>query len=185
MNTNIAFKVALPMVLAGMFIVVIFIAFNPQQMDMMFYIFVFLVFIFIFFYGFATGQRVAFPVKRLLKRAIDLSRGDLKSRFYMETKDEFGELAQIFNKIADELEQSRATEQNSEQAMDIKIRAKTQDMAETISVLEQKVRNRTAEMGRVMEELERIKAETKVKDDELEALKKNGTGRVARKIIKQ
>lgn len=179
MNTSIAFKVALPMILASIFIMVCFIALEPQAMNIGFFIVIFLICVFVFFYGFSTGQKVAFPVKRLLKRAIDLSQGDLKSRFYMETKDEFGELASIFNKIADELEESRGNKEKTEQSVDIKVKARTQELEETINALEQKVKNRTAELERKIEESESVQREV----DELK--KKVGVLRPKAKNPKQ
>jgi len=77
---GLSLKITMPVVLAGMFIMVVFLALNPTGLSMSFYIIFFLLFIFIFFYGFATGQKISMPVKKLLKRAIDLSKGDLKTR---------------------------------------------------------------------------------------------------------
>ncbi|MFA6190491.1 MAG: HAMP domain-containing protein [Candidatus Staskawiczbacteria bacterium] len=161
-----SFKVALPVILAGMFSIVVFLALNPEGLEPSFYIILFLLSIFIFFYGLHIGQSVAMPVKKILKRAIDLSKGDLKTRFYLETKDEFGELAQIFNKIADDLEQSRMNAENSEKSVGIKVKAKTQDLEETINALEQKVKNRTVEIEKLMQESARLQNQIKTKEVE-------------------
>ncbi len=156
---KISFKVALPVILAGMFAVVVFLALNPEGLDPSFYIILFLLSVFIFFYGLHVGQTVSAPVQKILKRAINLSNGDLKTRFYLETKDEFGELAQIFNKIADDLETSRANAANSEKSVGIKVKAKTQDLQETINALEQKVKNRTIEIEKLMQEAAKLQGQ--------------------------
>ncbi len=149
---KVSFKVALPVILAGMFAIVVFIALNPEGLSPSFYVILFLLSVFIFFYGLHVGQSVAQPIEKILKRAVDLSKGDTKARFYLETKDEFGELAQIFNKIADDIENSRNKAENSEKSVNIKVKAKTQDLEEVISALEQKVKNRTIEVERLMKQ---------------------------------
>lgn len=182
MNIPLAFKVALPMVLASVFIMVSFIAIEPDNMTVGFFVVLFFICVFVFFYGFSTGQKVAFPVKKLLKRAIDLSQGDLKSRFYMETKDEFGELAQIFNKIADELEASKENKEKSEQTVDIKVKARTQELEETIGALEQKVKNRTAELERKIEESEAVQREVEDLKKQMAVLKPKAKTKVKKEI---
>ncbi len=168
---KVSWQIAFQVILTGVFILVVFMALNPTGLDASFYIIFTLLFIFIFFYGLSVGQKLAMPVKKLLKRAIDLSKGDLKTRFYLETKDEFGELAQIFNKIADELEKSRDTTANSEKAVDIKVKAKTQDLQETINALEQKVQNRTIELERLLRDSEQLQNSAKSRDLETADLK--------------
>ena len=168
---KISWQIAFQVILTGIFTLVVFIAMNPTGLDASFYIIFVLLFIFIFFYGLSVGQKLAMPVKKLLKRAIDLSKGDLKTRFYLETKDEFGELAQIFNKIADELEESRNTTANSEKSIDIKVKAKTQDLQETINALEQKVKNRTIELERLLQESQKLQDSAKSKESETQDLK--------------
>ncbi len=169
---SISFKIAFPVILAGAFIMVVFMALNPSGVDFSFYIVLSLLFVFIFFYGLSTGQKISLPVKKLLKRAIDLSRGDLKTRVYLETKDEFGELAQIFNKIADDLEKSRSNSENSEKSVDLKVRARTQELEETIDALEQKVKNRTIEYDKIIGQVQNLQQSTEGKESEISNLKK-------------
>ncbi len=164
--SKITFKIALPIIIIGVFTIVVFIATGSSNINFGFYVVVLLLSIFIFLFGFATGQELASPVKKLLKRATDLSKGDLTTRVYLETKDEFGELAQIFNKIAQELEESHSKAEKTEKSVDIKVRAKTQDLEETINALDQKVKNRTIELERIMGESEKLKEEIKNKEKE-------------------
>ena len=116
----------------------------------------------------------SFPqrVKKLLQRATDLSEGNLTTRVYLETKDEFGDLAKVFNKIADELQESRSRTETTEKSVDMKVKARTQALEETIKALEQKVKNRTLELQRMVDESEIIQEKTKTKETETERLKK-------------
>jgi methyl-accepting chemotaxis protein len=168
---KIIFKVATPIILAGLFIIVIFIALNYGALSREVYIvFVFLS-IYIFLFGFAIGQNFATPMQKLLKRATELSQGDLKTRVYLETKDEFGELSKIFNKIAQDLEESKSAGSRAEESIDIKVKAKTQALQEVISALEQKISNRTIELDKIIKELELEREKNKSKEQEFIKLK--------------
>lgn len=147
-------KIAVPIILVGLFAIAVFVAIDHEQLSWDFYV-VFLFFvIYVFFFGIATGQSLSSPVKKILDRAKELSRGNLSSRIYLETKDEFAELAKTFNKIAEELEASHQNEASTEKSVDIKVKARTQALEETINALDQKVRNRTAELQKAVKELE-------------------------------
>ena len=164
---NLSFKIAVPIILAGMFIIAIFVGLNYERLETSFYIVSFLVAVYVFLFGFATGQRFVAPVKKLLKRAVDLSEGNLTTRVYLETKDELGDLARVFNKIADELEKSRSETATTEKSVGIKVKARTQALEETINALEQKVKNRTLEFQKIVDESKKI--QEKIKDKEVEA----------------
>ncbi|TSC95032.1 MAG: methyl-accepting chemotaxis protein [Parcubacteria group bacterium Licking1014_1] len=171
MISNISFKIALPIILVGLFIIVIFIALESEKLDAGFYIVLLSLVVYIFLFGFATGQNFALPVKRILKKATELSEGDLTSRVYLETKDEFSELAKIFNRIAENLEESRSMTEKTEKSVDMKVKAKTQDLEETINALEQKVKNRSIELERIISESENFKEEVSNKAKEVSELK--------------
>lgn len=170
MMNKITFKIALPIILTGIFAIIIFIALNYQNMSVNFYIVFFFLFIYTFLFGFAIGQNYSSPVKKLLKRATELSEGDLKTRIYLETKDELGELSKVFNKIAQNLEESRCAETRAEETIDIKVRARTQALEEVIKALEQKVKNRTIELEKIEKELNAEKQEKEKKVSELNNL---------------
>ena len=165
-------KITIPIILVGLFAIVVFMAVDYDQLGPGLYIVLLLLTIYVFFFGLATGQNLASPVKKILNRAEELSRGNLSSRVYLETKDELSELANAFNKIAEELEASRAQEENTEKSVGIKVKAKTKDLEETINALEQKVKNRTIELERLIEESSRLQASAKEKESETTQLKK-------------
>ena len=163
---NVSLKIAYPIIIAGLFVIVSFIGFNYQNLNVSFYVIFFLLVIYIFLFGFATGQNFAAPVKKLLQRADDLSKGNLKSRLYLQTKDEIGELARIFNKIAEEFEKNKTETETLEKSVDIKVKARTQALEETINALEQKVKNRTLELQRLSVELDRINKQPQKEEEE-------------------
>lgn len=170
--SKLSYKISLPIILAGIFAVTIFMAFDYDKLDPAFYIILVMLTIFMFFFGFATGQNLSSPVKMLLDRANELKNGNLSSRVYLETKDELAELARAFNQIAEELESSKSSEEKTEKSVDIKVRARTQELKDTIDMLEQKVKNRTIEHERLMSETQRLQLQTKEKEIEMSQLKK-------------
>ena len=156
-------KIAIPIIVVGLFGIAVFIAIDYEQLQPAFYIILGFFSIYVFFFGLAVGQNLTSPVKKILEKAKDLSNGNLSSRVYLETKDELAELARDFNKIAEELERSHAQEENMEKSVDIKVRARTQALEETISALEQKVRNRTIELERLTKEADKVQENLKNK----------------------
>jgi methyl-accepting chemotaxis protein len=160
-------KIASSIILVGVFIIFAFVSTTYDQLNTSSYIIIILLFIFMFFFGIAVAQNFSLPVKKLLKDAKELSKGNLSSRVYLETKDELAELADTFNKIAEELQESRDQETNLEKSISVKVKARTQDLEETITALEQKVRNRTIELERLMKESGALHETIKNKEAEL------------------
>jgi len=166
-------KVAIPIILAGIFTITVFIAVSYEQLSPLFYVVILFLIIFVFFFGIATGQNISSPLKKLLEKATSLSKGDLSSRVYLETKDELSELANVFNKIAEELQESHEQGASIEKSVGVKVKAKTQELEETINALEQKVKNRTIELERLMKESDQLKEVIKDKEAETGQLKKD------------
>jgi len=150
-------KIAIPIILVGAIAILVFMSIGYENIPTSFYVVFVLLFIFVFFFGLAVGQRYSAIMKKVLGGASELSRGNLSSRVYLESKDELAELAKTINKIAEELEASREREACTEQSVNIKVQAKTQDLQETINALEQKVKNRTIEIERLTAELNKFK----------------------------
>jgi methyl-accepting chemotaxis protein len=171
--SKITLKIAVSMIIAGIFGITVFVAINHEGTEPGFYIVLLLLFVYVFFFGFATGKNLSSPVEQLLKKATELSRGDLSSRVYLETKDEFSELATVFNKIAEELEKSHEQGQDAEKTVGIKVKARTQELEETINALEQKVKNRTIGLERLAVESEKLQADVKNKEMEVAQLRKD------------
>ena len=168
---KLTIKIAFPIILAGVFAIIIFLAMDYEQLQPSFYIIFFFFVVYIFSFGLATGQSLTTPVKKLLKNAKELSEGNLSSRVYLESKDEFSELAKAFNKIAENLEESQLQEKNTEKVVSIKVKARTKDLEEMIGALEQKVKNRTIELERMMEKLDRLQEELRNKEAETTQLR--------------
>ena len=167
-------KIAVPIILVGVFVVAVFVAINIgfTELNIGSYLIILCLAIFVFFFGLSVGQNLSSPIKKILEEATGLTKGDLSGRVYLESKDELAELADAFNKIAEELQASRDQGANTEKSIDIKVRARTQELEETINALEQKIKNRTIELERLMDESKKMQVNVKAKDDEIINIKK-------------
>ena len=153
---NNTIKITIPIVLVGILAIIIVVATSYDQLQPGFYIVVAFFIVFMFFFGIATGQRFTSPIQDLLKNAKELSKGNLYSRAHLETKDELAELADTFNKIAEDLQKSHEEQANIEKSVGLKVKAKTQELEETINALQQKVNNRTIELERLVKEISQL-----------------------------
>lgn len=150
----------------------VFVALDYARLDINFYIVFLVVIVYIFLFGFAVGQNFVSPVKKLIQKAIEFKDGNLSSRLYMENKDEIGQLAVILNDLADKLEESRNTIKTTEKGVDIKVKARTEALEETITALEQKVKNRSFELERMINESKKMQEAMKDKELQMDQLKK-------------
>ncbi len=125
---RIASKIAFSVILAGFFIITVFTALFYNKLDASFFIVFALVVIYIFSSGFAVGSKV---------------------------QGEFDKLEKDLSKMAIELEEQKFAAQNAERVVDIKVRARTEALEETITALEQKIKNRTLELENIMRNKEK------------------------------
>ena len=161
--SKLALKIAIPIVLVGIFAITVFMSITYGQLVPGFYIVILFFVIFVFFFGLAIGQNLSSSVKKILDKAEELSQGNLSGRVDLETKDELSDLAKTLNKIAEELEASHLQEADTEKSVGIKVKARTKELEETINALEQKVKNRTIELERLIKESNKLQEISKTK----------------------
>jgi len=187
---TILVSIAFPIIAVGLFVIVVFAALQYESLTIQIYAIFALIAVFVFLFGVATGQRFASPLKQLLDKAERLSKGELESRVYLETKDEFAELAGAFNKIAEDLQKSHSSAEQAESVADLKIRARTQELEGTIDSLEQKVKGRAEELQRMINESEQLQTVVKSREGEITNLRKElnilkeSTNKISSKIPK-
>lgn len=165
-------RISAPIILVGIFTLVSLVATGYENLEPSFYMMILFLAVYIFFFGFAVGQNIFSPVQKILNNATKLSEGDLSSRVYIETKDELSQLAGVLNKIAEKMEASRCKEEEIEKEIGIKVVARTRELEETIKALEQKVKNRTAKLEKLISESNRIREDSGNKKTETSQLKK-------------
>lgn len=169
--SKITSKITVPIILVGLFSMIVFVSLNYDQLDTSFYVILLFLSVYIFSFGFSVGQNFASPIKKLLDMATELSKGNLDTRVYLQTKDELADLAKVFNKIAEELQESHIDEKMIEKSVNTKTEENTRVLEETISALEQKIRNRASELEKTLAELITFRSQAKSSAVEVEKLK--------------
>jgi len=159
--SSLLYRISFPIILAGVFAISIFIALDYNTADPTFYITLLLLTLFTFFFGYAVGKNLSSPVKELLDKTRELRDGNLSTRFHLETKDELCELAKALNQIASELELNQEEKKQAQELIDISVRARTKDLEEVIKNLEQKVKNRTIELERLIDQSKKFQLQIK------------------------
>jgi len=144
-----------------------------------------LVVIFVLFFSIVFSRRFLYPIKKLVEGTAALSKGNLKTRIHLKTNDEFEDLADSFNKMAEDLYKSHSALEEAKTILEIKVKARTRELEELNQALEEKVRQRTKELQKKVSDLEKfnkltvgrelkmveLKRKVKLLSEELEKLK--------------
>ncbi len=164
-------KITIPIILVGLFSIVVFISLNYEHLGVTFYLILLLLSVYIFSFGFAVGHSLASPVRKLLEKTKELSRGNFSSRVYLHTKDELAELADVINKIAEEMQENQIDSKMIEKSVDMKTKERTQVLEESVNALEEKVKNRAFEFEKILAESTSLQEQIKNKEIEVIQLK--------------
>lgn len=138
---------------------------------------------FIIFFSVLLSQKITYPIKKLIIGTRELGNGNLAVRIDIKTSDEFEVLADSFNKMAGDLEESYSLIEEEKQSLEIKVAARTRELKELNMNLEERVKERTKQLQDRVDELERLHKlivgrELKMAElkKEIEKFKKNGSG---------
>jgi methyl-accepting chemotaxis protein len=167
MFNKYSLKIALSIIVAGVFVIVAFIGYNYQSLTSSAYVVLYLLIVFIFLFGFTAGQNITMPLTKLLETADSFSKGDLKRRLDLKSTDEIGQLTKIFNTIAEQFEKQNIEHENSKISADIKAKTRILILEEVVSALDKKIKNRTLEFQKLIDEIEKLKQQIAIKDREV------------------
>jgi|SRR3989338_7268733 len=162
-----SFKIAFSIIVAGIFIVASYAAINYDNLHFPFYIVSACLMVFIFLFAFAVGSNYAAPIKELLDVIDGKKKAIPPNNFPPKTKDEIEELSKAFSKITEGLERSTTDIETLKRTSDIKFKTKDLVSEKIIDALEEKIRNRTSEMQKVVTELQQAKDQLRTKDREI------------------
>jgi len=117
---------------------------------------------------------VVIPVLEIQKGSEKIRAGNLDSRIILKSRDELGDLAKAFNKMAEDLKESygslekRVGERTEELegtkkelekeklSLEVKVKARTKELQELTAGLEEKIEQRTKELKEKLEKLEQF-----------------------------
>jgi methyl-accepting chemotaxis protein len=106
--------------------------------------------------SFFISKKIIKPLKNLSITAKRVARGDFRAKALAYSKDEFGELAENFNKMTKDLERAKQTMEEEKDVLEIKVNARTKELNEINEKLEEKVAERTGEIKRKLNEFEKM-----------------------------
>ncbi len=161
---SIGQKITLKITLAGLFVTVAFIAFSWQDKNGSLWIFSLFLLFFSVSFAIASAQDITLPVKKFIKKAESLSRGDFAGRFYIQDRGELEYLGRVFDKIAHQVGKNKSDFVKMKGVFDQRAEFMSQSTQETIGALELKVKNRSAELSRVVLHFGMLNEELKEKD---------------------
>ena len=98
--------------------------------------------------------------------------GNFSYRIQVRTKDEFGILAQAFNRMTENLERSRTVLEEAKAVLEIKAEARTKELGELAESLNEQVKERTKDLQERINELERFHRLTVGRELKMTELKK-------------
>jgi len=166
--TKLGRKIAISIIIAGLFIVVSIIAINYQSLIVASYGVIAALIVFILLFGLAMGQNFTSPLGEILKAAYNVAKGESKKiDLRNNTKDEVNDLAKVFNKIAQDFQRIKEELEMVKKSLDIKFKTKDLLSQQVISALEEKIKNRTADLERATTELNDLKRQVMIKDEQI------------------
>lgn len=106
--------------------------------------------------SYLIAAKIMKPVQSLMKGAKEFSSGNLEHRVETEVGGEVEELAEAFNRMAENLQESRYRLKEAKKSLEIQIKAQTKELKKLNRELEDRVQKRTQELQKRVDELERF-----------------------------
>ncbi len=103
-----------------------------------------------------VSRKTVRPLKNLSLASKQISKGDFSTRANIYSRDEFGELAESFNKMTKDLERSRKVIEEERDVLEIRVAARTRELNEIANKLEKEVEERTEELQRKLNDMEKL-----------------------------
>lgn len=127
-----------------------------KLMTVNYLILIFILLLPIIIISFLISKRILKPLKNISAVSKRVAMGDLDVRAKAESKDEFGELAENFNKMTQEVRRVRKTIEEEKEALEAKIDERTKELKMLNDNLENEVHKRTKDMEKKIVELEKM-----------------------------
>jgi|SRR3989344_481892 len=173
MMSKLGKKIAISIIVGGIFIVVSFISIDYQGLTPSAYGVIVALLVFIFLFGFSMGNSFALPLSEILNNAYNVNKGEAKKiDLKKETNDEVDDLAKVFNSITQNYQGLKEESESIKKNSDIKLKTKELLSSQVVIALEEKIRNRTADLEKAISELNELKHQLALKDEQVFNLNK-------------
>lgn len=108
------------------------------------------------FLAYLIATKITKPIRVLTQGAEEISKGNLNHRIEAETEGEAKELAETFNQMAENLQQSRTKLEQTKESLEDEVEQRTKELKKLNRELEDRVQKRTQELRKRVNELERF-----------------------------
>lgn len=126
-----------------------------QRQIILFSIFLLIVSVII---GLFYGKTISNSIERMADVAKKIASGDIKQRIKIESKDEIGYLANVFNQMVENIEKNQKELKEAEEKLEKRVQERTLELGNLKDNLEKIVAEKTEELRRQIEDLERFKS---------------------------
>jgi len=126
----------------------------------------------IYLMGRGINKIVVFPIREFEKGVQKISGGNLEKRINLKTGDEIESLAKEFNLMIERLKKSKQEAEEARNVLEIKVRARTRELAELNQTLNERVKERTKELRKRLIELEEYQQVTMGRDLKMAELRR-------------
>lgn len=120
------------------------------------FVFVIIGAIFIIFFTSLFTKNIVNPLKRIISVFEEIKKGNLEARIDIKSKNEIGELADVFNSVINDLREYQKALEEAKISLEIRVMARTKELKELTESLEEKIKERTKELHQKIEDLEKF-----------------------------
>lgn len=110
----------------------------------------------IILFSFLISRKIMKPLKNISMASKRIAMGDLEVEAKVRSKDEFGELADNFNKMTKEVKKVRRVIEKEKEELENKVKERTKELKALNDSLEDEVKKRTKDMEQKIIELEKM-----------------------------
>ena len=108
--------------------------------------------------GLFYGKTISKSIEKLTDVAQKIAAGDIKQRAVIESKDEMGYLANVFNQMIEKIEKDKKDLKEAEEKLEIRVKERTLELGTLKDNLEKIVTEKTEGLQKNVDELERFKS---------------------------
>ncbi len=172
MKKNLFLKTFIPFVLIGIFPIVVFFSLTYNELSVDSYIILAVLVVFVFLFSFVISRQFISPLEKIIEGAKKAEKGELNVKVNVEPGERFTQLLDFFNKMAQQLEESRYLTEETQKVVEKETKNKTEELNKKVSFLREQLQKTQKEIQDKDEELDKFRDATIKRELEMMKLKK-------------
>ncbi len=172
MKKDIFLKAFIPLILTGVFPVVVFVALMYNKMSLASYLVLVVVITFIFLFGFVISKQLVSPIEKVIKGVEKTEKGELNVKLNIEPGDRFTQLIDSFNRMAEQVKEGRYLSEETKEVIEKEVKKKTRELDKKTDFLRKQFQDKQKQLQDKEEELNKFRDATVKREIEMMKLKK-------------